>query len=125
MGSTCTKSTVQYEKKVVIIGCSFAGLTLAEQLWDSFEVVIVDKNDYFEFICSNSKSLVNDEHFNNTSLHFAQYIRQHSNKATFMQGALEEIVPSDNFVVIKTNTEKENERIDYDFLVICTGSSYQ
>ena len=105
MGGSCTKSTVQFDKKVVIVGCSFAGLTLAEQLWDTYEVMIVDKNDYFEYVCTGSRSLVNDEHFNSTTMHLAQFVRSHSNKASFMQGVLEKIEPSENYIVVKTNSE--------------------
>ena len=122
MGGFCTKSTVQYDKKVVIVGCSFAGLHLAEQLWDKFQVLIIDKNDYFEYVCTGSRSLVDDEHFDTTTLHYAQFIRSHSNKATFMQGVLEKIEPCQNYIVVKTNSELGTEQIDYDFLVICTGS---
>lgn len=63
MGGTCGKSTVVYDKRVIIVGCSFAGLTLAEQLWDSHDVTIIDKNDYFEYICTGTRSFVKDDHF--------------------------------------------------------------
>ncbi len=49
----CTSSIPVFDKKVVIVGASFAGLALAELLWNSFQVVIVDKNDYYNFVCGH------------------------------------------------------------------------
>lgn len=72
MGSMCgSKVLPQYDKKVVIVGASFAGLSVAEKLWDQFDVTIVDKNDYFEYICTNTRSIVEDEHMDEITLSYA------------------------------------------------------
>lgn len=34
---------------VVIIGASIAGLTIAEQLWNEYDVTFVDQRDHFEY----------------------------------------------------------------------------
>ena len=34
---------------MVIVGASFAGFTLAEQIWDSYDVIFVDQRDHFEY----------------------------------------------------------------------------
>ena len=41
-----------------------------------------------------------------------------------MQGILESI-NNDNSISIKTPTNSELEKISYDYLVLCTGSSYK
>jgi NADH dehydrogenase FAD-containing subunit len=77
------------DKKVVIVGASFAGLNLAEQLWDDFEVIIIDKNNYFEYICTATRSLIEEEHNDQISLSYSQMMRAHAKKASFIQGELE------------------------------------
>lgn len=70
MGGLCTSAPRQFDKKVVIVGASFAGLTLAEKLWDSFDVLLIDKSNFFEYICTNPRSLVEDEHINEITLSY-------------------------------------------------------
>ena len=78
MGNLCNKAdTVVYDKKVLIIGCSFAGLTVAQQLWDTHQVTIIDKNDYFEYICTCTRSFVDDSQFDNISLSYVQMLKAH------------------------------------------------
>ena len=60
MGSLCSSAVPKYDKKVVIVGASFAGLAIAEGLWDSFEVTIIDKNDFFENVCAVPRTLAKD-----------------------------------------------------------------
>ena len=56
------------------MGCSYAGIILTHKLvsLDSrdqhIEILIIDKNDYFEHICTNMDSLTSDEHFDRTSI---------------------------------------------------------
>ena len=81
MGGTCTKPLAQYDKKVLIVGASFSGMAIAERLWDQFEVTIIDKNDYFEYSCTGSKSLVENEHLDHTTSNYSLLFRAHHNKA--------------------------------------------
>ena len=75
MGGFCTRQVVKSDKKVVIVGSSFAGMAVAEQLWDEFDVTIVDKNEYFEFICTGARSLVSNEHFDSISMNYVTLLR--------------------------------------------------
>ena len=63
MGVMCSGSTSKSDKKVIIVGASFAGLTVAEYLWDYFDVLIIDKKEHFEYTCTNTRSFVDSEHF--------------------------------------------------------------
>jgi NADH dehydrogenase FAD-containing subunit len=72
------------EKKVVIIGASFAGLTLAEKLWDKFNVILIDKNEYFEYVCTNPRALVKDSYINDLTIRYQDIIASHQNKAQFI-----------------------------------------
>jgi NADH dehydrogenase FAD-containing subunit len=45
--------------QVVVVGGSFAGLSVIEHLKDKFSnIVLIDKNDYFEYLCTNLRALV-------------------------------------------------------------------
>lgn len=71
MGSFCSKSTtVQLNKKVVILGASYAGLNLAEQLWDNFEVLLIDRQEYYEYKQTNARLIVEDEHIDDITLSY-------------------------------------------------------
>ena len=90
MGSTCSRSTVQdntlHQKKVVIAGATFAGMVLAEKLWNNplFEVLIVDKNDYFEYKPTSGRLVVDDAHIDDITLSFRQIMKAHSDRVTFL-----------------------------------------
>ena len=56
--------------RVIIIGASFAGRMCAQHLLDHFkddresiEILLIDKSSHFEFICTNYKSLCDDDAF--------------------------------------------------------------
>jgi NADH dehydrogenase FAD-containing subunit len=40
------------------VGVSFAGFAILEALQDRFDITIIDKNDYFEYVPSNPRSAV-------------------------------------------------------------------
>lgn len=90
MGS-CGSSLHGHEKKVVIVGASFAGLTLAELLWDFFEVLIIDRKDYYEHNQNSSAFLVDGERFDSATLSYNQIMRNHGKNANFVQGNLEKV----------------------------------
>lgn len=56
--------------RIVIVGASFAGRMCAqhilEQMKDereNIEILMIDKSSHFEFICTNYKSLCDDDSF--------------------------------------------------------------
>jgi hypothetical protein len=55
-------------KKLIIVGFSYAGFNLAQQLWDHYDVTVIDQNAYFEHICANVKVGVDPE-FSDKILH--------------------------------------------------------
>lgn len=97
MGKYCSKiDPIAFDKKVVIVGCSFAGFALAEKLWSTHEVIMIDKNEYFEYICTASRSLIDDSHFDQTALNYIQILRTHAKKVEFIHATLEEVFPEQN-----------------------------
>ena len=71
MGGSSSKIE-KFNKHVVIVGGSFAGMSIAEMLWNHFEVTVIDKNEYFEFFITNMKCLVEDNNFDDIILPFSE-----------------------------------------------------
>ena len=55
------------KKRVVIVGASFGGHMIANGILDlndqHLEITFIDKSSHFEFICTNYKSLCDDDKF--------------------------------------------------------------
>src|SRR5438105_2311639 len=81
--------------KVVICGGSFAGLGLIRQLLRldpngiKYEITLVDKNEYFEFICTNYEALVDPTRIKGLVIPYGTVIQSfRSEHVHFKQGKL-------------------------------------
>lgn len=99
-------------KKVVIIGGGFAGVYVARALEQTFEVTLIDTKNYFEFTPGILRTIVEPQHMNKIQVPHRTYLR----KAHIIIGNVQEITK--RWVRIK------RKKIEFDYLVICTGSSY-
>ena len=111
--------------------------------------MLIDKNDYFEFICTSTESLVHLDHLNQTTIPFTRLRESfRSPHVAFKKGKLSRIHDKSQVIEVEvevkqsidqknmTNAKssllemplqqkkKQTERIEYDFLVIATGSGY-
>lgn len=108
------------KKTVVIIGGGFAGSEIARLLekCEFLEVILVDSKNYFEFTPSILRIMVKPEHMKKI-----QVIHKHYLKNTrVIVGKVVDINPEDKKVYYRTNKIKRN--INFDYLVISSGSSY-
>ena len=106
---------------MLIVGFSYAGFNLAQNLWDDFDVTVIDQNQYFEHIFTNIKSSV-DPAFPDRILHSFDKMAQVYPKLTFKQAKLVQVNLDDSvFVEMK---DGKREKLTYDVLVLCTGFSY-
>ena len=143
--------------KVIIVGASFAGRMCAQHLLaeakaagQDIEVVIIDKSSHFEFICTNYKSLCDDDSFdyltvsNETAMgclngtpsepeqdqqdETTQTTQNQEKPISFYHGKLKQIYPTTNSIVVEkiegSNQINENVEMLYDVLVVCTGATY-
>ncbi len=99
-------------KKIVVIGGGFAGAYIARKLEKDFDVTLIDSKDYFEFTPGIPRTIVEPEHIKKIQILHTNYLKK--------AGVIIECAT--------TLTEKEvkikNKRIKFDYLVICSGSSY-
>ena len=103
-------------KKIVIVGGGFAGVNLAKNLADneSFDIVLVDKNNYNFFPPLIYQVATGYLETSNISYPFRKLFRGKKN-FTFRLGELEEVVSAEKKLVLSTG------EISYDYLVFATG----
>jgi NADH dehydrogenase FAD-containing subunit len=101
------------KKKVVIIGGGFAGLFLAQNLSDDFDVVLIDSKPFFEFTPGILRTLVEPKHADKIQVMYKKVLKN-----------IEFILDSVKSVGKKVSLEGGDE-LNYDYLVICSGSGYR
>jgi NADH dehydrogenase FAD-containing subunit len=106
---------------VVVVGGSFGGFTVAETLWDQFNVILVDSNDYFQHTPTIIKTPVDKDWIDTALFSFKDAVAHYNNKFSFKHGYLSEV--QKNAIVIKKH-EGGEEKISFDFLIIATGAKY-
>ena len=98
-----------------------------------FEITVIDKNSYFEYICSLPHTLNDISHADRTLLHYKEILDHLESQLgsnvvqlKFTQAMVTK-VSSDNYVeVVKSGQPEEAGplRINFDYLVIGTGAQY-
>ena len=118
--------------KVVIVGASFAGLGVLRELGhhlDEVEVTLVDCKDYFEYVPGALRCLVRPAHAERLCCD----LRRATAGATLVVGEVcgvtHDVHKGDgerhrSEVEQRCVTLKDGRSVDYDFLVLATGSSY-
>lgn len=103
-------------KKVVIIGGGFAGVNLAKKLAgnESFDITLVDKNNYNFFPPLLYQVATGYLETSNITYPFRKLFRGKKN-FMFRLGELEEVLPEQKQVILSTGPVK------YDYLVFATG----
>lgn len=100
-------------KRVVVIGGGFAGTKVAKILESKCNVTLIDAEDFFEYTPGILRVLVEPEHYK--KLH-----SKHKNYLTKSKIVVGHVKKIDN----KNVTLKDGKKINYDYLVIASGSSY-
>jgi NADH dehydrogenase FAD-containing subunit len=85
-------------------------------------VTIIDRNDYFECVPTNPRSIVKDGYFDEVNFTYGSILKAHGNKAAFIQGSLESINDERKTIEVKTHNG-QNQTISFDYLVLATGST--
>lgn len=125
------------KKHLVIVGASFSGLLLLDKVKNDFNITLIDKKDHFEWICSLPKSVLQRDYFNDdATLDLKQCIegdRVFGENVQFLQGMLTEVVDQRSIRIKRTDQIKDGETINdvapeivnFDYLVICTGTQFK
>lgn len=100
------------QKRVIIVGGGFAGTYVARKLQNHYGVTLIDSKDYFEFTPSVLRTIVEPQNAEKIQAQHSAYLQKAVVIKEYVTGITpkEVITPTRNFY--------------YDYLVICTGSSY-
>jgi NADH dehydrogenase FAD-containing subunit len=62
---------------IIIVGGSFAGMTLTRKLYNDANITLVDKKDHFEYWPTNIKILVRANTFDAISVPYSEIVAAH------------------------------------------------
>ena len=104
-------------KHVVVVGGGFAGINLAQQLYNNphFRVTVVDQNNYNFFPPLLYQVATGFLETSNISFPFRKLFQGKSN-TSFRLGELQKIVPEEKKIVLSSGD------LSYDYLVLATGT---
>jgi NADH dehydrogenase FAD-containing subunit len=100
-------------KRIVVVGGGVAGSTVAKSFDSEADVTLIDPKDYFEIPYAALRCTVEPKFAQRSIVKHTEYLK----KAKLVQSSAQSV--SDSAVVAASG-----DRIPYDFLVVCTGSTY-
>jgi len=111
------------QKKLVIVGAGFGGICVAKALNKNkaFHITVIDRKNYFENNTASVRFLVTPT-FHDTQVKSLSEVIGVTN-VRFVNGVLEKI--DQKQVIAKNPTNNEIITVDYDYLVLATGSNYR
>ncbi|TYC10578.1 pyridine nucleotide-disulfide oxidoreductase [Bizionia gelidisalsuginis] len=114
------------KKRVLVLGCNFAGLTIARYLHKDagkhIEITVIDRKNYINFIPNIPIEVFNNHNPADTlEFQFQKFLK--SDGSTFIQAEVEHIDAPNKKVYFTPNERhgSAQEHITYDYLVIALG----
>lgn len=100
-------------KKLIIIGGGFAGTLIAKKLENSFETVLIDNKDYFEYTPGILRTIVEPKILKKIQVLHNHYLF----KTQIIKACIKKF--NDNEIILDNNN-----KLKFDYLVIASGTSY-
>ncbi len=100
-------------KKVAVIGGGFAGSNVAIELQNKCDVTLIDTEDFFEYTPSILRTIVEPDYYKKINSKHSSHLPN----AKIIVGHVKSI--NKNFVTLKNG-----KKINFDYLVIASGSNY-
>jgi len=111
------------QRRVLIIGGSFAGLCCGRDLADHFLVTIVDCKEYFEYTPGVLRAYVKPKHLD--ALTFQLYpVIEGRMGCKFIWGEVTELNGKDRTATVKPMFQAEKEVLDFDYCIIAAGCNF-
>jgi len=110
-------------KKVLVIGGSFAGLCVARDLKSEFMVTIVDAKEFFEYTPGILRAYVKPAHFDALSFTLQPVVEDRMG-CKLIWGEVKELDGAERTAKIKTIYGAECETICFDYCLICAGCNF-
>jgi len=111
------------QRRVLIIGGSFAGLCVARDLKEHYLVTIVDAKEFFEYTPGVLRAYVKPKHLD--ALTFTLYpVIEGRMGCKFIWGEVTELDGPNKTATVKPMFGAEKETIDFDYCVIAAGCNF-
>ena len=118
-------------KHLVIVGASFAGVSLCLNVGSAFKITLIDRKEFYEWVTAIPKSIVNRSGYFDEQATIDYNEMVNVNKVlgpnvTFVQADLTELV-DESTIKIKRITDgkaSKEEELNFDYLTLCTGAIY-
>ncbi|KAL4466021.1 hypothetical protein ABPG74_004258 [Tetrahymena malaccensis] len=107
------------KKTILIIGGSFGGLTAIQYLNSSFNVILVDRKQFFEYTPNYPFTLFDPNYIDGMTVSLQDFAKTH--KCQFIQGTLVQLL-KDKALIKQSNEEILD--VLFDYCIISTGSQY-
>jgi hypothetical protein len=111
------------ERRVLIIGGSFAGLCAARALKAHFKVTIVDAKEFFEYTPGILRAYVKPEHLDHLTFTLAPVIEGRMG-CKFIWGEVTQLDGPKKTAMIKPKFTNVEEEIDFDYCIIASGCNF-
>jgi len=111
------------QRRVLVIGGSFAGLCVARDLKDHYFVTIVDAKEFFEYTPGVLRAYVKPKHLDALTFTLNPVIEGRMG-CKFIWGEVLELKAEDRTCKIKPMFVDEPEVLDFDFCVIAAGCNF-
>jgi len=111
------------QRRVLIIGGSFAGLCVARDLKNHFLVTIVDAKEFFEYTPGVLRAFVKPAHLDALTFTLSPVIDRRMN-CKFIWGEVTELNGQDRTATIMPMFAQDPEIVDFDFCVIAAGCNF-
>jgi len=111
------------QRRVLIIGGSFAGLCCGRDMADDFLVTIVDCKEFFEYTPGVLRAYVKPKHLD--ALTFTLYpVIEKRMGCKFIWGEVTDLNGTDRTATIKPMFVDKPEKIDFDYCIIAAGCNF-
>lgn len=110
------------QRRVLIIGGSFAGLCVARDMATHFLVTIVDCKEFFEYTPGILRCFVKPKHYDSLSFNLHPVIENRMG-CKFIWGEVTEL-SNNQTAKIKPMFQEKEEVIDFDFCIIACGCNF-
>jgi len=111
------------QRRVLIIGGSFAGLAMGRDLKSHFLVTIVDAKEFFEYTPGVLRAYVKPKHLD--ALTFTLYpVIEYRMECKFIWGEVKELNGPERTATIKPIFSQATEVIDWDYCMVAAGCNF-
>eukprot|EP00747_Dinoflagellata_sp_TGD_P019830 gnl/TRDRNA2_/TRDRNA2_127435_c0_seq4.p1 gnl/TRDRNA2_/TRDRNA2_127435_c0~~gnl/TRDRNA2_/TRDRNA2_127435_c0_seq4.p1 ORF type:complete len:653 (+),score=93.74 gnl/TRDRNA2_/TRDRNA2_127435_c0_seq4:50-2008(+) len=115
--------TFPEQRRLLIVGCGFAGLYIARALASEFDVVVVDPKDYYEFTPGILRGFANPKHIPHLQTRFSQVFKDIP--VSHVQGQVVSVDEHEAQVRLIGGEQHEHViTVPFHFLVMASGSQY-